>query len=83
MPNITERAHRAKRLRDDEAFQEFIEDVRTDALRQFETSGPKDTEVREEAHAILRVLRKLQGKLDAAVAAETRQARKGQHRGSD
>lgn len=83
MSQVTERAHRAKRLRDDEAFQEFIQDVRTDALRQFERSGPADTATREEAHATLRALGRLTGKLDAAIAAENRQNKKGQHRGSD
>lgn len=83
MSETMERAHRARRLRDDEVFQEFIENVRADAISQFERSGAADTAAREEAHAILRALSKLTGKLDAAIANGNRRTKKGQHRGSD
>ena len=83
MSKIQERASRAKRLRADDAFQEFVKEVRDDAIASFMSSGPGDTDVREEAHAILRALSNIEGKLDAAIGAKTLADKKGQHRGSD
>ena len=61
----------AKRLKSDTAFSEFIEDVRNEQIRLFTTSGAQDIEVREEAHAVLRALTKIEVELDAAIMAET------------
>ena len=83
MSEITERAARARRLRGDDAFQEFMEAVRQRQLARFmNLSGtPED---REDAHAILRALAEIEGTLDAAIGDETiEQKRKGQHRGHD
>lgn len=83
MTEISERAARARRLRDDEAFQEFMEAVRQQQVARFlNLSG--QTEDREEAHAMLRALAAIEGTLDAAIGDETiEQKRKGQHRGYD
>ena len=64
-------ADEAKRLKNDTAFQQFVQDVREQQIRQFTTSGAQDVEQREEAHAILRALDKIVVNLDAAIAAET------------
>ena len=64
-------ADEAKRLKNDTAFQQFVQDVREQQIRQFTTSAAQDVEQREEAHAILRALDKIVVNLDAAIAAET------------
>ena len=61
----------AKRLKSDTAFSDFIEDVRNEQIRLFTTSAAQDVEQREEAHAILRALNKIEVELDAAIMAET------------
>ena len=61
----------AKRLKTDTSFMQFIEDVRNEQIRLFTTSGAQDIEVREEAHAVLRALTKIEVELDAAIMAET------------
>ena len=61
----------AKRLKNDTAFTQFVEDVRNEQIRLFTTSDAQDVEQREEAHAILRALNKIEVQLDAAIAAET------------
>lgn len=64
-------ADEAKRLKNDTAFQQFVQDVRDQQIRLFTTSGAQDVEQREEAHAMLRALDKIVVNLDAAIAAET------------
>ena len=64
-------AEEAKRLKNDTAFTQFVEDVRNEQIRLFTTSAAQDVEQREEAHAILRALNKIEVQLDAAIAAET------------
>ena len=61
----------AKRLKNDTAFMQFVEDVRNEQIRLFTTSAAQDVEQREEAHAILRALNKIEVQLDAAIAAKT------------
>ena len=61
----------AKRLKNDTAFTQFVEDVRNEQIRLFTTSRAQDVEQREEAHAILRALNKIEVELDAAIMAET------------
>ena len=65
------KAEDAKRLKNDTAFMWFIEDVRNEQIRLFTTSDAQDIEQREEAHAILRALTKIEVELDAAIMAET------------
>lgn len=69
--DIRIKAEDAKRLKNDTAFSDFIQDVRDEQIRLFTTSGAQDIEQREEAHAILRALTKIEVELDAAIAAET------------
>ena len=65
------KAEDAKRLKSDTAFSDFIQDVRNEQIRLFTTSSAQDIEQREEAHAILRALTKIEVELDAATMAET------------
>ena len=69
--SIRIKAEDAKRLKNDTAFTQFIEDVRNEQIRLFTTSGAQDIEQREEAHAVLRALTKIEVELDAAITAET------------
>ena len=69
--DIRIKAEDAKRLKNDTAFKQFIEDVRNEQIRLFTTSAAQDIEQREEAHAILRALTKIEVELDAAIMAET------------
>lgn len=61
----------AERSKNDTAFTQFVEDVRNEQIRLFTTSAAQDVEQREEAHAILRALNKIEVQLDAAIAAKT------------
>jgi len=81
--NIQEKASAAKRLRKDEAFQMFVAEVREAAIAEFVNSGPQDTDAREEAHAILRALAAIDGRLSAAEGAKAINDRKDQHRAND
>ena len=69
--DIRIKAEDAKRLKNDTAFTQFIEDVRNEQIRLFTASAAQDVEQREEAHAILRALNKIEVELDAAIMAET------------
>ena len=68
--DITVKAQEAMRLKNDTAFTQFIRDVREQQKEVFATSGAKDIEVREEAHAIIRALEAIEIQLDAAIGAE-------------
>ena len=61
----------AKRLKNDTAFMQFMQDVRDLQITRFTTSAAQDVEQREEAHAMLRALDQIEVQLDAAIAAET------------
>lgn len=69
--DIRIQAEEAKRLKNDTAFKQFVQDVREDQMRIFANSAAQDVEQREEAHAILRALNLIEVNLDAAIAAET------------
>jgi len=71
MKDIRINADDAKRLKADTSFTDFIQDVRNEQIRLFTTSAAQDIEVREEAHAVLRALTKIEVQLDAAIMAET------------
>jgi len=81
--NIEEKATLAKRLRADEAFQLFMEEVREDAIAAFTHSASHESEKREEAHAILRGLSNLDGAIASAINAKAVNDKKGQDRGHD
>jgi len=70
MREIKIQADEAKRLKNDTAFQQFVEDVRELQLSIFASSSASEVEVREEAHAILRALDQIEIQLDAAISAE-------------
>ena len=70
MMSIRIQADEAKRLKNDTAFQQFVQDVRDVQLSIFANSTAKEMEQREEAHAIMRALNQIEMQLEAAIAAE-------------
>ena len=64
-------ADEAKRLKNDTAFQRFVNNVRERQKEVFVTSAAEEIERREEAHSIIRALILIEVNLDAAIAAET------------
>lgn len=58
-------------MKNDTAFQRFVNDVRERQKEVFVTSAAEDIERREEAHSIIRALNLIEVNLDAAIAAET------------
>ena len=70
MQSIRIQADEAKRLKNDTAFQQFVQDVRDVQLSIFANSTAQEVEQREEAHAIMRALNQIEMQLDAAIAAE-------------
>lgn len=81
--NVRERAAQAERLAADSAFQALIQDVRNDAISQFLNSEPNDAEARDDAHAMVRALEKIEGRLAAYVDAFKIEQHKDRHRGND
>ena len=70
MDSIRIQADEAKRLKNDTAFQQFVQDVRDVQISVVSNSTAKEIEQREEAHAIMRALNQIEMQLDAAIAAE-------------
>ena len=70
MSDIRIQAEEAKRLKNDTAFMQFVQDVRDVQISIFSNSAANEVEQREEAHAILRALNQIEVQLDAAIAAE-------------
>ena len=70
MDSIRIQADEAKRLKNDTAFQQFVQDVRDVQISVFTNSAADQVEQREEAHAIMRALNQIEMQLDAAIAAE-------------
>ena len=70
MMSIRIQADEAKRLKNDTAFQQFVQDVRDVQLSIFANSTASEVEQREEAHAIMRALNQIEMQLDAAITAE-------------
>jgi len=68
--NIRITADEAKRLKNDTAFKQFVENVRENQMLIFANSGASDVEAREDAHAILRAVNQIEIKLDASIQAE-------------
>jgi len=69
--SVRVKADDAKRLKSDTAFMQFFEEVRQAQMSIFANSTKEQSEVREEAHAILRALNTVEVHLDAVIAAET------------
>lgn len=63
-------AEEARRLKADTAFTKFCNMVRDEQIRLFTESAADEAQKREEAHAILRALGKVEQTLDAAMTAE-------------
>jgi len=70
MDSIRIQADEAKRLKNDTAFQQFVQDVRDVQISIFTNTTAQEVEQREEAHAIMRALNQIEMQLDAAIAAE-------------
>ena len=70
MDSIRIQADDAKRLKNDTAFQQFVQDVRDVQISIFTNTTAQEIEQREEAHAIMRALNQIEMQLDAAIAAE-------------
>ena len=70
MDSIRIQAEEAKRLKNDTAFVQFVQDVRDVQISIFTNSAAAQVEQREEAHAIMRALNQIEMQLDAAIAAE-------------
>ncbi len=70
MDSIRLQANEARRLKNDTAFQQFMQDVRDVQIGAFTNSAAEETKLREEAHAIMRALNQIEMQLDAAIAAE-------------
>ncbi len=58
-------------MKNDTAFQRFVNNVRERQKEVFVTSAAEEIERREEAHSIIRALNLIEVNLDAAIAAET------------
>jgi len=69
-------AEEAKRLKNDTAFQQFVNIARERQKDVFASSAAHEVERREDAHAIIRALDQILLDLDAAIAAETLMDRK-------
>ena len=70
MMSIRIQAEEAKRLKNDTAFQQFMQDVRDVQISIFSNTAAEETQQREEAHAIMRALNQIEMQLEAAIAAE-------------
>ena len=70
-------ADEAKWLMASDAYIKFTAMVRDEQIEAFTSSTASDTMAREEAHAILRALDQLDGKLHAALSAQTILDKKG------
>jgi hypothetical protein len=70
MDSIRIQADEANRLKNDTAFQQFVQDVRDVQISIFTNTTAQEIEQREEAHAIMRALNQIEMQLDAAIAAE-------------
>ena len=83
MFNAIEIADRAKRLKNDETFQDVFKEVRDGQTKVF-LDARSSQEDREEAHVIIRALGKIEGVITSRIEnGKFEQAKKGQHRGSD
>lgn len=80
--NSIARAQAARRLGEDPTFREVIEEVRQDQAKIFLRSTASSEE-REDAHAIVRALDKIEAKIREAKNTLSVAKHTGQHRESD
>ncbi|MDF3607560.1 hypothetical protein PE067_16250 [Paracoccus sp. DMF-8] len=79
---VQAKAARAKALREDPAFAEFIQEVRSRQVDVF-LNAESSSEARDEAHAIIRAVGKIEAALKSAETDWAFEQKKGQHRGHD
>lgn len=79
---VQEKAARAKALRENPAFAEFIQEVRNQQVAVFPNEA-WPVGAREEAHAIMRAVEKIEAALKSAETGWAFEQKKGQHRGHD
>lgn len=77
-----ERASHAKRLREDDAFVSFVQEVRSEQVATF-LNPATSTEDREAAHQIVRAINRIEQRMAKAESDWMIQQKKDQHRGSD
>lgn len=82
MANVYDIGAAAERLKNDDTFKDVINKIEKDQVSVFLDADSKP-EAREEAHAIVRALGKIKGKIDAMIADMTFETHKDQHRGND
>lgn len=81
-PKVNERAAQAKRLREDEAFVSFVQEVR-DAQASVFLDPASSSEAREAAHQMVRAIHQIELRLAKAENDLRFEQKKDQHRGSD
>jgi len=64
-------AHDARQLKGNAEYNRFTQIIRDEQVKAFTDSSATDIVVREEAHAILRALNLIDGKLDSFINDET------------
>jgi len=69
--DIKRRASRAKALMQSDAFVDVMQDLRDRQIAAFVNSAAEQTEAREDAHAMVRALNKIEEALQADVDAGT------------
>jgi len=69
--DVKVRASRAKALMQSDAFTDAMKDLRDRQIDVFVSSGADDTSAREEAHAMVRALNRIEEALQADVDAGT------------
>lgn len=82
MSKMSERAHAAERLKNDDTFQSVVKEVREAQMSVFLDADSKP-EAREEAHVIIRALAKIEGEIDARIADYAFELEKDQHLARD
>lgn len=81
-PEIVKRASDAKRLREDEAFATFMQEVRNEQIAVF-LNPAASTEDREAAHQMVQAIHQIELRLKSAEDALRFEQQKDQHRASD
>lgn len=63
-------AQQAQRLLHDPDFLTIVNSIRAEQINRFTSSTPKEAEIREEAHQIIKALEKIEAALNACIADE-------------
>lgn len=81
-PEIVKRASDAKRLREDEAFATFVQEVRNEQIAVF-LNPATSSEDREKAHQMVQAIHQIELRLKSAEDALRFEQQKDQHRAND